>query len=229
MFRIAPKAFNPVNMVLALVGEGFAVVQSVVLSKPFERVVAPEGVSIVDRAFSRVLLDVDHKFVGRHLFNNFGIHLTISLKKAKNNAFSGRSTAPPAFPSASKIRLVQFYLTFQFATLKLGHMVDRFTQALIDAGHTLVMNIQVSRYPVGRLLLVEPGQNHNLPPQLFERFLFSTGFLSASDIPSTRLRHPERTAENTLSTPQKVGRTIENVLFVHNQALFYHVLGYESN
>ncbi|PIR46951.1 MAG: hypothetical protein COV07_01530, partial [Candidatus Vogelbacteria bacterium CG10_big_fil_rev_8_21_14_0_10_45_14] len=44
------------------------------------------------------------------------------------------------------------------------------------------------------------------------RLLFSTGFVPTSYISPSRLADLERTAENALLTPQKVGRTTENVL-----------------
>lgn len=229
MFGITPKSFNAVNVIFAFVGKRFAVVQPVMLAHAFEGVVAPEGVRVVDRSFSRVRLDVGHQFISRHLLNNFGIHPSISLKKAKNNAFAGCSAAAFALSSAAKVRLVNLNLSFQFAALKLGNMVDRLTQALVDASDALVIYAKVSRDAVRRLLLIEPGQYGNLTAQLFQGFLFSTVLFPAFHIPSFGLAHLKRTAENAFSAPQKVGRTIENVLFLHNQAVLYHVLGYESH
>jgi hypothetical protein len=78
-------------------------------------------------------------------------------------------------------------------------------------------------------LLVKASQYGNLSSQLFQRLLFTTQFLSTSDIPSLSLRHTKRTAENTLSTPQKVGRTVENVLLPSNHKGIVAPRGYETH
>ncbi len=229
MFRITPKSLNAINVILAFVGKRFAVIQSVVFPQSFERVVALEGISVVDRSFSRVRFNVGHEFVSGDLLHDLGVDQSIPLKKAENNAFTGRATATLAFSPAAKICLINLNFAFQLATLEFCHMVDRFTQPLVDAGHTLVVDAQISGDTVRRLLLVEAGQDRNLTPQLSQRFLLPTRFLLAPNIATTGLRYSKRTAEYALSTPQKVGRTIENILFLHNQAIVYHVLGYESH
>jgi hypothetical protein len=53
-----------------------------------------------------------------------------------------------------------------------------------------------------------------------QRLLFSTGLVPTPYISSTRSVDLKRTAENTLSASQKVGRTAENVLFACNQRVF---------
>ena len=65
--------------------------------------------------------------------------------------------------------------------------------------------------------------------QLFERLLFSTGLVPAPHIAALRLIHLKRTAENTLSAPQKVGRTVENVLSASNHEGILTLDGYESH
>src|SRR3989344_3277929 len=134
--------------------------------------------------------------------------------------WAGSSPAALAFSSAAEVRLVNLNFTFQFARLQFRHMVERFAQALVDAGHRLVVHPQIGGHAVRRLLLVEAGQDGNLTPQLLQGLLFSTTYFAAFYVPSLRLTHLKRTAENALSTPQKVGRTVENVLFLHNLASF---------
>jgi hypothetical protein len=90
-------------------------------------------------------------------------------------------------------------------------MIDRLAQVLVDAGHYLISKAEIARHAIGRLLLVESGDNANLLAQAFERLLFSTRFVPAPDIPALRFRHLKPTAENALSASQKVGRTVENV------------------
>ena len=230
MFCITPKSFNTINVVsTVLVAKRLRMVQPVMFAQSFQGVVTSERVRVIHRSFSGMLSNMRHKLVSCDLFHHFGLDPSISLKQAENNAFPGRSATTLAFSSAAKVCLVNFNLAFQFARLQFRHMVDRLSQVLVYSSHRLIIHAKVSRHTIGRLLLVETGEYGNFTSQLFQRFLFSTRFLSASNIPSFRLRDRKRTAENTLSTPQKVGRTIENVLFLHNQAVLYHVLGYESH
>ena len=102
-------------------------------------------------------------------------------------------------------------------------------QSLVHTGYRLVVNTKVGGHAIRGLLLIEAGQNRNLTPELLERLLFSTALFPAFDIPSFCLTYLKRITENTLSTSQKVGRTIEDVLFLHNLAVYEHVLGYESH
>ena len=229
MLRKTPKTFNAVDVILAAIGKGLAVVQAVVFPQPFQGVVAPECVGVVDRPLPGFLPDDGHQFFLGHMLYDSRIHLAIAFQKPKYNVFA--CCAPSALPlaSAAKVALVHLHLAVQFAALELGDMVDCFTETLVDAGNCLVVYAQVVRKAVRRLLLIEALDNGYLRPDTLQRFLFSTDFLSTADIPSLRLRDRKRTAENALSTPQKVGRTIENVLSLHNQAILYHVLGYESH
>lgn len=60
MFRIAPKTFNAVNMILAPIGKGLAVVQLVVLAPALQGIVSSESVCIVHRFLSGMLPDMGH-------------------------------------------------------------------------------------------------------------------------------------------------------------------------
>jgi hypothetical protein len=78
-------------------------------------------------------------------------------------------------------------------------------------------------------LLVEAGEDGNFSAQLFQRFLFSTGRMPTPHIPTLGSVYLERTAEYALPTPQKVGRTVENVLLSSNHKDILAPRGYESN
>ena len=229
MLRIAPKPLNAVDMILAFVGKRLVVVQTVVLAEAMERVVAPEGVCIIHRSFSGMLSDMRHQLVSRHLFHDFGVYPAVALQKAKYNAFAGSSSATLPLPPAAEVRFINFDFAFQFACFTFSHMVDRFTQALVDAGHGLIMHAKIGGDAIRGLLLVEAGEDRDFFSQLLERFLFSAGFPFALYVPAMSLADLERPAENTLSAPQKVGRTVENVLFCCNHKGILALDGYESN
>ncbi|MBI3335636.1 MAG: hypothetical protein HY001_04015 [Candidatus Portnoybacteria bacterium] len=108
-------------------------------------------------------------------------------------------------------------------------MIDRLAQALVDAGNCLIMQAQVACHTIGRLLLVEPGKDGNLFTKLFQGFLFSTSLVATPHIATPGPVYLERAAKNALSTPQKVGRTVENVLLSSNHKGILALDGYESN
>src|SRR3989338_1144308 len=170
-----------------------------------------------------------HKFIGRHLFHHLGVNPPVPLQKAQNNAFPGSASAAPALPAPPEIALVYLNLAFQLACLQLRHMIDRFAQTLVDAGHHLIIQAQVAGHAIGRLLLVEAGDDANLFTQPLKRLLFSTAPAPAFHVTAPGPVDFERTAENTLSTPQKVGRTVENVVSSSNHKGILALDGYESN
>ena len=129
----------------------------------------------------------------------------------------------------AEVRLVNLDLTLELACLKLGDMVDRLAQALVDARYHLILKAEIARHAIGRLLLVETGHDTNLFAQTFERLLFSTRFVPAPDVPALRPRHPKRTRENALSAPQKVDRTVENVVSSSNHKGILTPHGYETH
>src|SRR3989337_3682558 len=154
MFRITPKSFNAVNMVFASMGKGLAVVQAMVFAPAFGRIIASEFVSIMPRSFSRVCPDMLHQFVRCHAFHHLGVNSAVAFQKAENNAFPRGASSSFAFPPSSEIGLVYLNLAFQFSGFKFGHMVNRFTQALIDAAHGLVVLAQMGCDAVRRVLLI---------------------------------------------------------------------------
>ena len=227
MLGIAPKPFNPVNVVLAVVGKGLAVIQPMMFAPALQGTVAAESVRVVNRPFSGMLPDMSHEFIGRHLLHDLGVNPPIPLQKAQNNAFPGSAASAPALSSAPEIALVYLNLALQFAGLQLRHMIDRFAQTLVDAGHRLIIQGQVARYAIGPLLLVKAGDDANLFAQPLKRFLFPTAGSSTLHITASGSVDFERTAENALSTPQKVGRTVENVLLTSNHKGILTPRGYE--
>ena len=229
MLRIAPKTLNAVDMVLAAIGERFAVVQPVVFAQAFQGVVTAEGVGVVDRSFSRMLSDVGHELIGGHPFNHLGVYPSVALQKAEYNAFSSRASAALAFAPAAKVRLVNLDFSFEFARLKFGNVVDRFAQMLVYAAHCLIIHAKIRGYAIRGLLLVKAGDDANLFAQTSERLLLSTALPETFHISAFRLANPERTAENALSAPQKVGRTVENVVSGSNHKGILPPRGYETH
>ena len=229
MFGVTPKPFNAVDVVLAAIGKGFAMIQPMVLSQPFQGIVTAESVRAIDRPLSRMLPDVRHQFIGGYSFHDFRVNPPVALQKTEYNAFSGRSSSAPAFAPAAEICLVDFNLALKFAGLKLGHMIDRFTQTLVDAARHLVIKTEIACHAIGRLLLIEAGDYANFFAQTFERFLFSTGRAPAFYVAALSFTNLKRTAENALSAPQKVGRTVKNIVLPSNHKGILTPRGYETH
>ena len=229
MLRKTPKTLNAVDMVLAVIRECFVMVQTVMLPPAPERVVAAEGVGVVHRSLSGMFLDMRHQFVGGHLFHHLGIDPAIALQQAENNAFAGSSAPTLPLAPAAEVRLINLNLSLEFARFQFRHMVDRLAQALIDAAHRLVIYAQIVRHAIGRLLLVEAGENRDFFTQLPERLLFPADLVATPHIAASRFVYPERAAENALSTSQKVGRTVENVLLTSNHKGIVTPRGYETH
>lgn len=121
MLGVTPKALNAVDMVLASVGKGLAMIQAVMLAPAFERVVTPECVSVVDRSLPRMLPDMSHEFVGSNSLYHLGVHPAVTLQKAKYNAFSSRTPSALAFASATEVGLVNLDFTLKLACLQFGN------------------------------------------------------------------------------------------------------------
>ena len=89
MFRITPKPFNAVNVILgSFVDHMFVMLHRVMLAQTFQAVVTPELVGKIDRTFSCFLLDNLHQFRSRDSLHNPRVHSSIALQKAKYNAFT---------------------------------------------------------------------------------------------------------------------------------------------
>jgi hypothetical protein len=75
--------------------------------------------------------------------------------------------------------------------------------------------------------LVESCNDRYFFSQLFQGFLFFATLFLALHVPSLRLAHLKRTAEDTLFTSQKVGRATENIVFSRNHEDIVPLFGYE--
>ena len=229
MLRKTPKSLYAVDVIQAAIGKRFAVVEPMVLSQTLQRVVAPERVRVVDRSLSGMRSDVGHQLIGRDSFHNLRIDPSIAFQKAEYNAFPGSSPSALPLAPAAKVGLVNLNFSFEFARLKLGHMVDGLAHALVDAGNRLVIQAKVSCHAIRGLLLVEAGKDGDLFTKLFQGFLFSTGRVAAAHIATPRPIHLKRAAEYTLPASQKVGRTVENVVSSSNHRGILALDGYETN
>ena len=229
MLGVAPESLNPVDVVLAMIRKRFTMVEPVMFSQPLQGIVTPEGVGVVDRSFPRMLPDMRHEFIGGNPLHDFGVHPSIPLQKAKYDGFACRTPSALALASAPKVCLVNLDLALQSACFQLSHMIYGLTQTLVDAGYHLVVKSKVACHAIRRLLLVESGDDGDLLTQSFQRLLFSTVLPATLYIPSSGLYDPKRTAEDALSASQKVGRTVENVLFASNHEGIVDLRGYESH
>ena len=63
MFRVTPKAFNPINMVFdpATTDEGFGMIDRMMFPVPFQGLITPKGVCVIDRPFPGLGLDMSHE------------------------------------------------------------------------------------------------------------------------------------------------------------------------
>jgi len=230
MLRKTPESLNAVDMIFGtLVNHAFRVAHGMMLAQALQGIITSERVRVVDAPFPRLLADDRHQFFFGYMLHHPRIHLAIALQKPKYDVFA--SSAPPAlaFASAAEVALVHLHLAIQFAAFKFCDMIDHFSELLIDAGNRLVVEAEVMREAICRLLLIEPLHDCDFRSDAFQGFLLSTPSVSASDVSAVRLRDLERTAENALSTPQKVGRTTENVLLSSNHKGILTPCGYETH
>ena len=230
MLRKTPESLDAVNVIPgSCVDQGLAMADRMVLPQTFQRIIASERVGIVDRSLLRFLPDNRHQLFLGDVLDNPCINPPIAFQKAKYHAFASCATSPLSFASAAKVGLVNFNLSVQFFSFKPRNVIDRFSKTLVDSRGSLIIKLQILRQAVGGLLLVEASYYGNFLSQLFQRFLFSTGFIPASHIPSFGFIHLKRTAEYALATSQKVGRTTENVVSCSNHKGILTPHGYESN
>ena len=230
MLRKTPKSLNAVNVIFgSLVDHVFGMINLVMLAPALERIVTSEFIRKVDGALPCLLAYNLHQLLGRNTLDHSRVDPPVSLQKAENDAFASSSAPTLSFASAAKVALIHLNLAGELASLQFCHMIDRFTKALVYSRNRLVIKAEIVREFVGRLSLVESLQNIQLSFQLLQGFLFYTGTLSASDIPSLRSIGFERTAKNTLFTPQKVGRAPENVLLTSNHKDILAPRGYVSH
>ena len=220
MLRKTPKSLNAVNVIFgSLVDHVFGMINLVMLAPALERIVTSEFIRKVDGALPCLLAYNLHQLLGRNTLDHSRVDPPVSLQKAENDAFASSSAPTLSFASAAKVALIHLNLAGELASLQFCHMIDRFTKALVYSRNRLVIKAEIVREFVGRLSLVESLQNIHLSFQL----------LQASDVPSLRSIGFERTAKNTLFTPQKVGRAPENVLLTSNHKDILAPRGYVSH
>ena len=230
MLGKTPKTFNSVNVILsAFVDHVFLMRHGMMFAQAFQRIVASEFVGVVHRTFSRFLPDNSHKFGGGDMLHHSRVDLSIALQKAKYDVFTYCSASSLALASAAKVALIHLHLAVQLSALKLGDMVDRFTETLVHTGDRLIIKTEIMRQAIRRLLLIETLHYGYFLSDSLQRLLSFTEFVSASDIASLCPAYLERTAENALSTLQKVGRTTEYIVFSHTHETIVPSHGYESN
>ena len=171
---------------------------------PFQGLIAPKGVRIINRAFPRLGLDMPHEFLGTDRLHDFGVDQVFPLQQPKGDAFArGRSSS-----FASKVGFVQFDLAFEFSPFQHTQMEQGFLQVLGHPRDDFHIHAQVLRQSVGGLQPIEPLQDSNLPMQATQAFALSTQL--AFHIPATGVKNRKGPTKHTLATSQKVGRTTKN-------------------
>ena len=70
LLRKIPKTFSTIDTVLASVGKGLVMVQAMMFPQPLQRVVAPKGVGVVDRALPGFLPDDGRKVLFGHMLHH---------------------------------------------------------------------------------------------------------------------------------------------------------------
>ena len=88
MFSITPKTLNAVNVVLgSFIDKLFGVINHQMLTKALQRLIAPKGVRIVDRALTCMVLNMGQKGLRRDRLHHLALvsraDPTIALQKAK--------------------------------------------------------------------------------------------------------------------------------------------------
>jgi len=103
---------------------------------------------------------------------------------------------------------------------------DDRSQALINPADDLHIDAQITGQPIGRNLLIETLDDCDLAPQLGDTLLLLA--VPALDVASPRPVDLERSAENTLLAPQKVGRAPKYCFLSISHMLFLLAHGYET-
>src|SRR5215213_5414241 len=196
------------------------------LAISLQRLIAAKTIGVIDRAFPGSLFNMLHQLWRAHPFDDASINVAFSLKKPENKAFSGCSSSTLTFAPTSKVSLVEFDLAAQAPGLKLGCVIETFSQMLIDARDRLLIQLQIGRQTVRWHLLIKAFDDLQLAAKLRKRFLPSAA--RTLNVTSSRAIDFERTAENTLSATRKVGRTTEMARFDCNHWRLAYASGYFS-
>jgi hypothetical protein len=196
------------------------------LAISLQRLITAKAVRVIDRAFPGLLFDVLHQHGRADAFNNTGVNVPFSLQKPENKTLYRSSSSALAFAAASKVSLIKFDLATKTTGLKLGCVVETFSQVLIDTRDRLLIQLQVSRQSVSRHLLVKAFDDLKLAAKLSERLL-SLATLTLN-VASSGAIDFERAAENALATTRKVGRTTKMARFDCNHWHLAYASGYFS-
>src|SRR5690606_37734722 len=160
-----------------------------VLAESAQGAITPEGIGVVDRALAGARLDVIHQDLGGDRLDDLGVDPSFPLEKAENDALAGGTSTTSAFTPAAEIGLVQFDLALELAALQLAQVEQGFAQTLVNPAHHLDVQPQVTGQPIGRLQLVEPLQNGDLPAQ--PRDTFRLAAVATFDVTAGRAQHLE--------------------------------------
>lgn len=226
MFGVAPEALNAVDVIAPSTHKGSLMVNDVMLAVASERLVTAEGIGVVDRALAGMGLDMAHQLLGGEMGDDPGIHASFPFQQAKNDTFTRSAAAAFAFSPPAEVGLVEFNLALEFAALELGDVEQRFAQPLVNTRDDLGIDAEILGQAISRLQLVEALEDFNLTPELRQALALAT--VSALHVTARGVQHAERTAENALATPQKVGRTGKMTRFPCNHKHLSYADGYET-
>ena len=79
---------------------------------PFQGLIAPKGIRLIDRPFPRLGLAMPHELFGTDRIPDFGVDPAFPLQKPKDDAFPRRRSTPFAFAPSPKVGLIQLDLSF---------------------------------------------------------------------------------------------------------------------
>lgn len=154
VFSITPKAFEPIHVVTsAFIGHCSMMTDRVMFAVALKRLIASEGVGLIDRALASARADVAHELLRGDGFDYLGIGPSVVLEEAKDDAFSGCLTPLPAFASDSEVSLVELDLALQSPRLQPSQVKQCLSEALIDTADDFDI-APPSRRPAGRLAAV---------------------------------------------------------------------------
>ena len=228
VFGITPKALNPINMIFDVLptDKCFGMINRMMFPVPFQGLVAPKGIGVIDRPFAGLRLDVSHQFVGTHRFHAFSVDTIFPLQEPEYDAFACGGSSTFSLPLPTKVRLIQFDFAFELAPFQFSQMEQGFSQTLVDARDDFDIDPQILRQPIGRLPLVKALQDRNFSTQTTQTFALPTEL--TFHIPATGVQDLKGTTKNTLATPQKVGRTTKNCVSSSAHAPVLAYTGYET-
>src|SRR5438270_6687242 len=196
------------------------------LTKAFQRLITAKAIGVIDRAFPGSLFNMLHQITGAYAFNDAGVNMAFSLQKPENKALSRCASSAFTFATTAEVSLVEFDLAAQAPGLKFSRVIQTFSQMLIDTRDRLLIQLQISSQSVGWYLLIEAFNDLKLSAKLRERFLSLTAL--TLNVASSGAINFERTAENALSASGKVGRTTEMARFDCNHWRLAYASGYFS-